>query len=122
MSKINVKMILKTSDEIYEYVGKGIKKDNKIIFNDEGVKTIITLGDAVYLERKSDYYIKLGFCINKNMHTTYNSPEGCMDIYTDTYLVKKENDMINIRYKEYIGEMFIGDFDLFFKFGIDSLK
>ena len=115
-------MILKSCNEVYEYEGKGIKRDNKIIFYDSGVKTIVTLDNTIYLERCADYYIKLGFCVNKNVHTTYNSPEGCMDIYTDTYLLKRENDAFDIRYKEYIGETFIGDFNLFLKFGIDSLK
>lgn len=122
MSKINIEMCLKSSEEVYKYKGKGLKRNNKLIFNDNNVKTIITLDKTIYLERIHDYSIKLGFCINKKIHTTYNTQEGIFNIYTDTNYIKTKENTINIRYKEYINKIFIDEFELFLKFGIDTIK
>ena len=115
-------MKLKSNNDIYEYKGLGIKQNNKIIFIDNNVKTIITLEPVIYLERKKDYYLKLGFSINKKIYTTYNSEVGLMDICTITSSIKHKDNTLNIKYKEYINDVFIDEFKLFLKYSIDTPK
>ena len=122
MSKVNIEMKLKSNNDIYEYKGLGIKQNNKIIFIDNNVKTIITLEPVIYLERKKDYYLKLGFSINKKIYTTYNSEVGLMDICTITSSIKHKDNTLNIKYKEYINDVFIDEFKLFLKYSIDTPK
>lgn len=122
MSKININYSLKNKDEIHTFIGKGIKNGDKITFNDDGIMTTITLGDNVFLERKKDYLIKLGFCINNSMKGTYIIPEGSLDVETETKeLIFSENN-IKIIYSLMISNSNIGDFELNFNYSIDSTE
>lgn len=120
MSKINIKYTLKSKDEIHTFEGKGIKNGDKITFNDDGIMTTITFGDNVFLERKKDYFIKLGFRINNSVKGTYIIPEGSLDVETDTKeLIINENN-VKIIYSLKINDTFIDVFELNFNYSIDS--
>lgn len=120
MSKINIKYTLKSKDKIHTFEGKGIKNGDKITFNDDGIMTTITFGDNVFLERKKDYFIKLGFRINNSVKGTYIIPEGSLDVETDTKeLIINENN-VKIIYSLKINDTFIDVFELNFNYSIDS--
>ena len=55
MSKINVKLVLKSEDGEYKFEGKGLKQENKIIFFENNIKTVIIFKDVISLIRTKDY-------------------------------------------------------------------
>ncbi len=120
MSKVNINYSLKSKDGIYSFSGKGIKNGDKITYNDNGVLTIITLGENVFLERKKDYLIKLGFCINNSMEGTYIIPEGSLDVYTETKELVISDNGVKIVYSLFINKGFIDEFELNFNYSIDT--
>lgn len=120
MGKININYSLKNDGEIHSFIGKGIKNGNKITFNDDGIMTTITLGENIFIERKKDYLIKLGFCINNFMKGTYIIPEGSLDVVTDTKEIIFNENNIKIIYSLNINGAFAGNFELNFNYSIDS--
>lgn len=120
MSKIKIKSEIKSKDSTYIYEGKGIKKDNKIIYNDNGIITTITIDEIIYLERKKDYYMKLGFCTYKSIKGTYIIPEGQLNIKTKTKSIKKEKNSIKINYSININNTEENDFRLNLHYSIDT--
>jgi len=122
MGKVNIDYSLKTKDEIHTFEGKGIKNGDKITFNDDGIMTTIILGEKVFLERKKDYLIKLGFCTYNSMKGTYIIPEGNLEVETETKeLICNQND-IKVIYSLMINGTFIDEFELNFNYGIDTSK
>jgi len=82
--------------------------------------TTMILGENIFLERKKDYFIKLGFCTYNSIKGTYIIPEGSLDIETVTKeLIIKENDF-KIVYLLKIDGTFIDEFELNFNYSIDS--
>lgn len=120
MSKVNIKYSLKSGDDVYNFVGKGIKNGDKITFNDNGIMTTIVLGNNIFLERKKDYLIKLGFCINNSMEGTYIIPEGQILIETTTKSIKQEENSIIIRYFLNIDNAEKNEFELNLQYSIDT--
>lgn len=120
MSKINIKSSLKSKDGIHTFEGKGIKNGDKITYNDNGIMTTLTLGEKVFLERKKDYFIKLGFCTYNSMKGTYIIPEGNLEVETETKeLICNQND-IKVIYSLMINGTFIDEFELNFNYSIDT--
>jgi len=122
MGKVNIDYSLKTKDEIHTFEGKGIKNGDKITFNDDGIMTTIILGEKVFLERKKDYLIKLGFCINNSTKGTYIIPEGSLDIETETKELIYSGNGVKIVYSLFINKGNVGEFELNFNYGIDTSK
>lgn len=122
MGKVNIDYSLKTKDEIHTFEGKGIKNGDKITFNDDGIMTTIILGEKVFLERKKDYLIKLGFCINNSTKGTYIIPEGSLDIETETKELIYGGNGVKIVYSLFINKGNVGEFELNFNYGIDTSK
>ena len=120
MSKIKIKSCLISDGEKHIFEGKGILKNNQIIYNDGGVLTTITLGETVYLERKKDYYYKLGFCMSKYEKGTYIISEGNIELKTFTNYLKCEENRIEIRYSLIIDNVNKKDFILNLQYHIDT--
>lgn len=120
MSKILLKVSLKSKNEMHIFKGKGIKKDNKINYNDNGVMTVLTLGEVIYLERKDDFNLKLGFQLNQKIKGTYTLPEGVIDTETYTKEIKFTKNGIKINYDLTINNIFIDNFLFNLKYTIDS--
>ncbi len=120
MSKIYIKLELTSDNASYLYEGFAIKKNNKIIYNDEGIMTSILLGDTIWLSRKKDYEIKMGFLSNAKIKGTYIIPEGKFDLVTETKDLKLLENSIKIKYKLMINNAFIDDFELNLNYSIDS--
>src|SRR5574344_2406693 len=83
MSKIKLKLSLKTSNNSYNKEINGIFNDNRIVYNDDGIKTTISL-DNLSIERENvDYKLELIFS---------EKPVG-------KYLLKKFNKIIDLDLK-----------------------
>ncbi|MBQ9011877.1 MAG: DUF1934 family protein [Bacilli bacterium] len=121
MSKVKIKCTLKSKDTTHTYEGKGVLNNNTIIYNDSGVNTKIILSDIIWLKRKKDYEITLGFSNNKSVKGTYIMKEGKMITETDTIFLKKEKNSIKIKYNLKINKVLVDTFELNFKFTIDSI-
>lgn len=120
MSKIKIKSVIKSKENVHTFEGKGIKQNNKITYNDNGVLTTITLDDVIYLERKKDFYMRLGFSTNKNMEGTYIIPEGKILIETTTKSIKQEENSIIINYFLNIDNAEKNEFELNLQYSIDT--
>lgn len=120
MSKIKIKSVIKSKETIHEFVGKGIKQGDKITYNDNGILTTITLGNIIYLERKKDYYMRLGFCTYKNIEGTYIIPEGKFLIETTTQSIKQNENSIIINYFININNTEKNEFELNLQYSIDT--
>ncbi len=120
MSKINIKSELKSKNQHHVFEGKGIKNGQKITYSDEGIMTTITLDEIIYLERKKDYYMKIGFYKSKTLDGTYIISEGKIDIKTTTHEVRRQKNAIKIKYSLYINSAYIDDFELNLQYSIDT--
>ncbi|MCI9110817.1 MAG: DUF1934 family protein [Bacilli bacterium] len=120
VAKVKINYTLKSNDEIHKFEGKGIKNGDKIAFNDNGVMTTITLGENVFLERKKDYLINLGFCTYNSMKGTYIIPEGSLDVETATKELICDKNNLKIIYSLTINDTFVDNFELNFNYSIDS--
>lgn len=120
MSKISIESILENKEEKHKFKGKGIKKDNQIIYLDEKVQTKITLDSIITIERKTDYYLKLDLKKGIKTKGIYINKYGTFEIETlTTELIKKYNEL-KIVYKIKINE---NEFDTFIyklKFSLDT--
>ncbi len=120
MSKISIKTELKSKNQHHLFEGKGLKNGQKITYSDAGIMTTITLGEIIYLERKKDYYMKIGFYKSKTLNGTYIISEGTMNIKTKTKNVIRQKDFIKIWYSLYINDTYIDDFELNLRYSIDT--
>ena len=120
MSKINIKSELKSKKDKHIFEGKGIKKGSTIIYNDNNIITKITIKDTIFIERKKDYHIKLGFNINENVKGTYITKEGNFETKTETTMLKKEKNSIKIKYNLMINNVFVDTFCFNLKYSIDT--
>lgn len=121
MSKIKIKAILKTKDNLHIYEGKGIINNNQIIYNDNGITTKITLDTPLTIERTKDYNIKLGFKTNEIVKGTYIINEGTLETITKTKDLKIEKNSIKIKYNLKINSVNIDDFEYILTYTIDSM-
>ena len=120
MSKIKIKAILKNKNEKHVFSGKGIKRQNTITYNDNNIMTKITIKDTVFIERKKDYHLKLGFNINENVKGTYITKEGKLETETKTLNLKVEKNSIKIKYNLMINNVFVDTFEFNLKYSIDT--
>lgn len=120
MSKVNIKSILKTKDEIIKYEGKGIKNNSTIIFNENGIKTTIEINNKIIIERKEQYYLLMTFDKQKKEEGKYTTKYGKLKIETYTKYLKIEEKKLKIKYDLIINEHFIDTFEYNFEYSIDS--
>lgn len=119
MSKIKIVLNLKSKNNKYNYEGKGIKNNGKIIFKDDNTTTVITLKPDIIIERKNENYMKLGFKTNKIVQGTYNTAVGKINIKTKTIKIINKQNNFEIEYFLIIDDL-IEKFLLNFSYTIDS--
>lgn len=93
MKKITIKSEL-ISDEKTKFLGRGILKDNEIIFYENGVKTKIKLNvNNIIIERVKDYKLIMKFIKGKNTKATYTIYDHnlLLDIYTEELKINENN-------------------------------
>ena len=120
MSKIKIKSVLKSKETNHVFEGSGIKNGSKITYNDNGIMTTVTLDETIYIERKKDYYMKLGFYKSKSIEGTYIIPEGKLKIVTETKNLKTDENSVIIEYILKINDTYIDDFELNLQYSIDT--
>lgn len=120
MSKIRIKSILKSDDEIYKYEGFGIKQKNKIFFFDDNIKTVIVFGDIITLTRTLDYEINLKFKLNEKLDSYYLTDFGKIDLQTQTKLIKQGKNYLEIHYTLLNENKKIQDFEFILEYSIDT--
>ena len=119
MSKIKIKAVLKSKNSVHEFIGKGIKTNNIITYNDNNTLTKIVLNNIVSLERKNDQYIKLNFEKNKKLQGVYEINEGKFDLKIETKELIIKEGSIKIKYNLIINNEFIDTFYFSLQYTID---
>ena len=119
MSKVHIKAVLKGEDN-HIFNGPGIKTKNQITYNDNGIMTKITFGEKLFIERKSDYILKLGFIDNEYTKGTYITKEGKFILNIKTNHLNITKDSINIKYEFIIDKNTISYFEFNLHYTIDK--
>ncbi len=119
MSKVHIKAVLKGEDN-HIFNGSGIKTKNQITYNDNGIMTKITFGEKLFIERKSDYILKLGFIDNEYTKGTYITKEGKFILNIKTNHLNITKDSINIKYEFIIDKNTISYFEFNLHYTIDK--
>ena len=120
MSKINIETVLINKEKNHKFKGKGIKKDNQIIYLDKKVQTKITLDSIITIERKKDYYLKLNFKNGIKTKGIYINNYGTFEIEIKTLEIITKDNELKIIYKIKVSE---NEFDTFIyklKFSLDT--
>ena len=120
MSKIRIKTLLKSNDEIYKYEGFGMKRKNKIIYFDNNIKTVIVLDNVVTLTRTLDYEINLKFKLNEKLDSYYLTDFGKIDLQTETKFIKQEENRLEVHYSLLNENKKITDFEFILEYSIDT--
>ena len=120
MSKIKLKTTLKTEKSIHTYEGKGIISNDVITYNDNGILTKIIIKEPLIIQRKSNYFIELGFKTNETILGTYSISEGKLQTKVNTKELKIEKNSIKIKYNLKINNVNIDDFEFILIYTIDS--
>lgn len=97
MEKIHIKSKLVSLEETV-FSGKGILKENEIIFYENKVKTKIKLSkNKIIIERLNDYFLKMEFIRSKKTNATYTMGDKCfyLDIFTNSLKIDKNKFSIN---------------------------
>lgn len=120
MSKINIIATLKTTSETHTFKGKGIKRNNQIIYNDESVQTKITIDKIITIERKSNYHLKINLKNGIKELGTYITNYGIINLETFTTKIIQKKDELEITYKLMVNQDLIDTFTYNLKFTLDT--
>ena len=114
MPKINLIASLKGNTTNHHVSGKGIIKDEKLIYQDSDVKVIVERqDDKVNITRSNGAYdLNLLFILNKRTIGQYNIKEFSMNIDADIYTKEliQNNKEIFIVYDLTLGGEFLGEY------------
>ena len=120
MSKINIEATLKNNDESHIFKGKGIKKDNQIIYLDQNVQTKITIDNIIKIERNSEYSLILNLKKGIKTKGTCINNYGSFTVQIETIQLIQKNNELKITYKLRINDTYIGTFTYNLKFTLDT--
>lgn len=120
MSKIKINATIKNSQNIHNFIGKGIKKEKEIIYQEDGLQTKITFKDPLTIERKEKYYLKLNLKENKTLKGIYITEYGEFQIQATAIKINVKEENINIIYKLSINENYVDTFEYNLKISIDT--
>ena len=120
MSKIKILATLKSQNQTHTFEGKGLKRNNQIIYQDEKVQTKIVIDNIITIERKSDYKLILNLKEGIKLKGKYINNYGTFIVETImTKFIKKENEY-EITYKLIVDEKEIDTFTYKLKFSLDT--
>lgn len=120
MSKIYIEATLKNENGTHTFKGKGIKRNNQIIYNDNNVQTKITIDDIITIERKYEYQLKINLKKGIKQTGTYITKYGIIEFETTTNKLIKKNNELEIIYKLRANEDYIDTFTYNLKFTLDT--
>ena len=118
ISKVGIKSILKSSSDLHQYIGKGIKNSKGIIYFDDFIKTVVSISDKVVIERIGEDYLRLEFKEGMNKGE-YLTNEGSLPVTTYTHLLKISDNSLEIKYDLFIDEHLIDTFLYILEYSID---
>ncbi|MBR2840263.1 MAG: DUF1934 family protein [Bacilli bacterium] len=119
MSKIKIKVYIKSKSENYVYEGKAIKSKNQITYIDKYVLTKIKLDKIVEIYRKKDYELKIKLKEGIPLEGKLKNKYGTVDIKTLAKTIKIEENKIKIVYDLIIDEHLIDTFTYNLEYSID---
>ena len=120
MSKIKIEAILKNSEGKHIFKGKGIKKDNQIIYLDEKIQTKVIMDNIITIERNSEYKLNLKFKKGIKSKGTYINNYGTFDVEIETINLIQKNNELKITYKLRANGSDIDIFTYNLKFTLDT--
>lgn len=102
MSKINIKVILKSNSEESVEKYSAIKEKNKIIYQEKEYKITLTTGENLKLKRENeDFLFEMDFIPNKQTkgicYLKNEKSQIDLDILTDYVII--EDSVIIVKYK-----------------------
>lgn len=119
LSKIKIKVYIKSKSENYVYEGKAIKSKNQITYIDKYVLTKIKLDEIVEIYRKKDYELKIKLKEGIVLDGTYKNKYGIVDIKTLAKKINIEENKLKIIYDLIIDEHLIDTFTYNLEYSID---
>ena len=120
MSKIKIEASLKNSEENHIFTGKGIKKDNQIIYLDENVQTKITMDNIITIERNAEYKLTLNLKKGIKSKGTYINNYGTFEVETYAKEIIQKNNELKIIYKLRVNDNEIDTFTYILKYTLDT--
>ena len=120
MSKINIEATLISENESHTFKGKGLKRDNQIIYSDDNVQTKITIDDIITIERKAEYHLTLNLKKGIKQKGTYITKYGTFELETIVDKLIKKNNELEITYKLKVNGNTISIFTYNLKFTLDT--
>lgn len=120
MSKVKIEAIIKNSEGNYTFKGKGIKKDNQIIYNDGNVQTKVIIDNIITIERNAEYKLKLNLKKGIKLQGTYITNYGNIKLATITSELVQKNNELKITYQIKASGTLIDTFTYNLKFSLDT--
>ena len=120
MSKIKIEATLKNSEGNHIFKGKGIKKDNQIIYLDENVQTKIIMDNIITIERNAEYKLKKKKKKGIKSKGTYINNYGTFEVEVETIELIQKNNELKITYKLKANKSDIDTFIYNLKFTLDT--
>lgn len=120
LSKIKIKATLKSTKENYIFTGSAIKKQKIIIYNDNDIKTKITIDDIITIERKHDYILKINLKEGINLEGKYMNKYGSLKVETYTRNIEISKFNLKATYDLIINDEYIDTFEYNLEYSIDS--
>ena len=120
MSKIKILATLKSQNQTHTFEGKGLKRNNQIIYQDNNIQTKITVGNIITIERKADYHLKINLKKGIKQSGTYITNYGTINLETITTELIQTNKELKITYKLKVNDTDIDTFTYNLKFTLDT--
>ena len=111
---------LKNGEENHIFKGKGIKKDNQIIYNDGNVQTKVIFDNIITIERNAEYKLKINLKKGINLEGTYITNYGKIELETITSELIQKNNELQITYKIRANGVVVDTFTYNLKFSLDT--
>lgn len=120
MSKIKIKSVLHSENNVHVFNGNAVKNKNKITYIDNNIKTVIIFDDIITIKRRYDYELILNFKENEILKGFYLTDFGKIDLEVQTNLLKQNENSIHIEYTLLNDHKKIEDFIFNLEYSIDT--
>ena len=120
MSKVKIEATLKNGEVNHIFKGKGIKKNNQIIYNDGNVQTKVIFDNIITIERNAEYKLKLNLKKGIKLDGTYITNYGIIELETITSELIQKNNELKITYKIKSNGIVVDTFTYNLKFSLDT--
>lgn len=119
MTKIKLKSKIKNKNESHTFIGKGILKENTIIYKDKEVLTKITL-NPLKIERIDKITIEINLKEGKICDVIYRTEYGKIHLQAQLLEKKQTEKSLTIKYNLFQNNQKIDTFEYNLEYSIDS--